>query len=201
MKASGRLSTSLLVACVMLNGCAAIASSTSPAPSAEPPADTPPASSSLTPEASSSATPTPDASIPPTPTSIPTLVPEPNDVDRLLAKAGEHLGSEVEVTAVICDVAEGGPLLFLEDGAGDCRIIVLIDIRLSNDQVRGNWTEYQPATVTGFFGRLTAENVDRIESEWLEGEGFVSFWKREGYRYVIIATRIVQRSKVWPDDY
>jgi hypothetical protein len=48
---------------------------------------------------------------------------------------------------------------------------------------------------------LIADNVDRIESEWLEGEDFVAFWEREGYRYVITATRIVQKAKVWPDDF
>jgi hypothetical protein len=43
--------------------------------------------------------------------------------------------------------------------------------------------------------------VDSIEDEWLEGEGFVAFWEPDGYRYPVIATRIVQGSKVWPDDY
>ena len=116
-------------------------------------------------------------------------------MDRLLAEANEHLGSKVRVSAVICDVAEGGPMLFLEDGAGDCKIIVLMggDYHL-------NWAEFRPATVKGIFDKLTAENVDRIESEFLDGEAFVASWReRLGYRYIIAATQIVQRSRVWPD--
>jgi hypothetical protein len=152
-------------------------------------------------EASSPVTPIPEARPHPTATSNPSPAGEPNDVDRLLASASGHLGAEVEVTADVCDVAEGGPLLFLADGAGDCRIIVLIDTRLSNDDARGDWTEQRPATVTGTFGELTAENVDSIADEWLEGEGFVAFWEPEGYRYLVIATRIVQGSNAWPADY
>jgi hypothetical protein len=172
--------TSVLVAFVMLTGCA----STSPT---QPP--------------SSSATRSVDASIAATPTPSLTPAAEPNDVDRLLASASEHLGAEVEITGDVCDVAEGGPLLFLADGAGECRIIVLIDTRLSSDGARGDWIENRRATVIGTFGELTAENVDSIESESLEGEGFVAFWEPEGYRYLVIATRITQGSNAWPADY
>ena len=43
--------------------------------------------------------------------------------------------------------------------------------------------------------------VDSIEDEWLEGEGFVAFWEPEGYRYLVIAPRIIQGSNAWPADY
>jgi hypothetical protein len=121
-----------------------------------------------------------------------------DEVSRLLAEADDHLGASVRVTAEICDVAEGGPVLFLADEAGDCRLIVLMDTSLAGGEYTLDWVENAPVTIAGTFQELNAENVDRLGDETLDGPDFVAFWEREGYRYLVVATRIVQGSMEWP---